>query len=57
VSKDETRVNKERERKVELLKDRIERIREEKESLERIEDLKGLEEQTKREVLEAPRDT
>jgi hypothetical protein len=50
-------INEERERKVELLKDRIDRIREEKERLERIQHLKDLEEQTKREILEASRHT
>jgi hypothetical protein len=49
-------VNEERERKVELLTDRINRIREEKERLERIQELKDLEEQPKREILEAWRE-
>ena len=46
-------VNDERERKVELLTNRMDRIREEKERLERIQELKDLEEQTKREILDA----
>jgi hypothetical protein len=56
-SKDEPRPsNEERERKVELLTNRISRIREEKERLERIQVLKDLEEQTKREILAAWRE-
>jgi hypothetical protein len=46
-------ISEERERKVDLLADRISRIREEKERLERIQELKDLEEQTKRELLAA----
>ncbi|KAE9363119.1 hypothetical protein N431DRAFT_523898 [Stipitochalara longipes BDJ] len=48
--------NEERERKVELLTERMVRIREEKERLERIQELKDLEEQTKREILAAWRE-
>jgi hypothetical protein len=48
--------NEERERKVELLTNRISRIREEKERLEKIQELKDLEEQTKREILAAWRE-
>jgi hypothetical protein len=56
-SKDEPRPsNEERERKVELLTNRVSRIREEKERLERIQELKDLEEQTKREILAAGRE-
>jgi hypothetical protein len=50
-------VSEERERKVELLKDRINRIREEREWLERIQELKDLEEQTKRDIIEASRNS
>jgi hypothetical protein len=56
-SKDEPRPsNEERERKVELLTNRVSRIREEKERLERIQELKDLEEQTQREILAAWRE-
>ena len=48
-------VNGDRERKVELLTNRMSKIREEKERLERIQELKDLEEQTKREILDAQR--
>jgi hypothetical protein len=49
-------INEDRERKFELLTNRISRIREEKERLERIQELKDLEEQTKKEILAAWRD-
>ncbi|CZR50587.1 uncharacterized protein PAC_00461 [Phialocephala subalpina] len=44
-----------KERKLKILRDRIDRIRIEKERLERIQELKDLEEQTKREILDAQR--
>lgn len=43
----------EEERRLNMLRDRIDRIREEKERLERIQELKDLEEKTKREILDA----
>jgi len=48
-------LNEARERQVEILKDRISRIRDEKERLLRIQELEELEELTKREILEASR--
>ncbi|CZR50987.1 uncharacterized protein PAC_00862 [Phialocephala subalpina] len=48
-------IDEEEERKLNILRDRIDRIREEKERLERIQHLKDLEGQTKREILDAQR--
>ena len=45
--------NENEEQKLKLLKDRIERIREEKLRLSRIQELESLEDQTKREILES----
>jgi hypothetical protein len=50
---EEAAVDEKEEQKLKILKDRIERIREEKERLTRIQELESLEDQTKREILES----
>jgi len=47
--------NEKEEQKLQILKDRIERIRAEKERLTRIQELEALEEETKREILDTQR--
>jgi hypothetical protein len=48
-------INEKEEQRLQILKDRIERIRAEKERLTRIQELEALEEETKREILDAQR--
>jgi hypothetical protein len=48
-------INEKEEQRLQILKDRIERIRAEKERLTRIQELEALEEETKREILDTQR--